>query len=81
MDEHGEMKRDANTIAKEALDAMDGKDEKEVAAYIKRKFDAKYGPTWHCVVGTDFKANVSHERKTFMFTSVGKTSILLFRCG
>ncbi len=23
----------------------------QVAAYIKKEFDRKFGPTWHCVVG------------------------------
>lgn len=25
--------------------------EKDIAAYIKREFDKKYNPTWHCIVG------------------------------
>ena len=24
------------------------------AAYIKKEFDKKYNPTWHCVVGRNF---------------------------
>ncbi|VDK39318.1 unnamed protein product [Taenia asiatica] len=27
---------------------------KEIAAYIKKEFDSKYGPVWHCVVGHHF---------------------------
>lgn len=27
---------------------------KDVAAFVKRSFDEKYGPLWHCVVGRDF---------------------------
>ena len=34
---------------------------------------------WHCVVGSDFKAQFTHESKTFFFVSVGKTNVLLFR--
>lgn len=30
--------------------------EKDVAAYIKKDFDAKHGPTWHCIVGRNFGA-------------------------
>lgn len=30
--------------------------EKDMAAYIKKNFDAKYGPTWHCIVGRNFGA-------------------------
>lgn len=28
--------------------------EKDIAAYIKKEFDKKYNPTWHCVVGRNF---------------------------
>ncbi|KAG5458913.1 MAG: dynein light chain 2, cytoplasmic-like protein [Olpidium bornovanus] len=28
--------------------------EKDIAAFIKREFDKKYGATWHCVVGRNF---------------------------
>ncbi|ETO20642.1 outer dynein arm light chain 8, partial [Reticulomyxa filosa] len=28
--------------------------EKDVAAHIKKEFDKKHGPTWHCVVGRNF---------------------------
>lgn len=47
----------------------------------QRKFDKKYGPTWHCVVGSDFKAHVSHESKHFIFFYIGKTAICLFKSG
>ncbi|KAL3307812.1 hypothetical protein Ciccas_013665, partial [Cichlidogyrus casuarinus] len=28
--------------------------EKDVAAVIKKEFDAKWGPLWHCMVGRVF---------------------------
>lgn len=28
--------------------------EKDVAEYIKKEFDKKRGPTWHCIVGKNF---------------------------
>ena len=30
--------------------------EKDMAAFIKKHFDGKFEPTWHCVVGTSFGA-------------------------
>ncbi|TYH29747.1 hypothetical protein ES288_A01G036600v1 [Gossypium darwinii] len=27
---------------------------KDVAEYIKKEFDKKHGPTWHCIVGRNF---------------------------
>ncbi|CAG8693150.1 12490_t:CDS:2 [Dentiscutata erythropus] len=34
--------------------------EKDIAAYIKREFDKKYGTTWHCIVGRNFGSYVTH---------------------
>jgi hypothetical protein len=28
--------------------------EKDMAAYIKKEFDKKYNPAWHCIVGRNF---------------------------
>ncbi|URE02949.1 60S ribosomal protein L18 [Musa troglodytarum] len=28
--------------------------EKNIAEYIKKEFDAKYGHSWHCIVGRNF---------------------------
>ncbi|VEL34775.1 unnamed protein product [Protopolystoma xenopodis] len=28
--------------------------EKDIAAYLKKEFDKKYHPTWHCIVGRNF---------------------------
>lgn len=30
--------------------------EKDIAAFIKKEFDKKYNPTWHCIVGRNFGA-------------------------
>lgn len=81
MDEHSKLKADARAVVKEALEAMGSKDDKVIAGYIKKKFDEKYGPTWHCIVGDDFKAAVSHESKTFVFITSGKSNVLLYRAG
>lgn len=28
--------------------------EKDIAGFIKKEFDKKHGPTWHCIVGKNF---------------------------
>ena len=38
--------------------------------------DAKYGPTWQCIVGEDFKAAFTHETKHFMFIAYGKQNVV-----
>ena len=51
------------------------------ACALQRKFDTKYGPTWHCIVGSDFKAAFTHESKNFIFLTVGKSNVLLYKSG
>ncbi|VDD76326.1 unnamed protein product [Mesocestoides corti] len=37
-----------------AIALINRADIKEAAAYIKKEFDKQFGPTWHCVVGSNF---------------------------
>jgi len=39
----------------QALEAHDI--EKDIAAFIKKYFDDRYEPTWHCIVGQSFGAS------------------------
>ncbi|ETO04815.1 outer dynein arm light chain 8 [Reticulomyxa filosa] len=52
--------------------------EKDVAAHIKKEFDKKHGPTWHCVVGRNFGSYVTHETKHFIYFYIDQVAILLF---
>ncbi|KAH8740173.1 dynein light chain 1 protein [Cryptosporidium ryanae] len=47
-----DMQQDAIACAAAALERHNV--EKDIAAYIKKEFDRKYNPTWHCVVGRNF---------------------------
>ncbi|KAA0192447.1 Dynein light chain DLC [Fasciolopsis buskii] len=47
-----DKQQDAIAVTMEALELYDI--EKNVAAHVKKVFDRKYGPTWHCVVGYQF---------------------------
>lgn len=49
--------------------------------FFQTYFDQKYGPTWHCIVGSDFRAFVTHEAKHFIFFYIGKTAICLYKAG
>lgn len=48
---------------------------------LQSHFDQKYGPTWHCIVGSDFRAFVTHESKHFIFFYIGKMAICLYKTG
>ena len=47
-----DMQQDAIDIATQALEKFNI--EKDIAAFIKKEFDKKYNPTWHCIVGKNF---------------------------
>ena len=70
---------DAHTVAQQAIE--NNQMEKDISKKIKAFFDEKYGPTWHCFVGSDFRAFVTHESKHFIFFYVGKVAICLYKCG
>ncbi|EHA8589084.1 putative dynein light chain 1, cytoplasmic-like [Cocos nucifera] len=39
--------------------------EKGIAEYIKKEFDKKHGPTWHCIVGRNFVKSFGLEGVTW----------------
>ncbi|XP_020268681.1 dynein light chain 1, cytoplasmic [Asparagus officinalis] len=55
--------------------------EKEIAEYIKKEFDKKHGPTWHCIVGRNFGSYVTHETNHFIYFYLDTKAILLFKSG
>ena len=52
---------------------------KDIAAYTKKEFDKKYGPTWHCIVGKNYGSYVTHESQHFMYFFLDELAILLFK--
>ncbi|CAF0742010.1 unnamed protein product [Didymodactylos carnosus] len=74
-----EMQQDAIDITMHALEHYNI--EKDVAAYIKKEFDKKYNPTWHCIVGRHFGSYITHETKHFIYFYLGQLAILLFKSG
>ena len=47
----------------------------DIAAYIKKEFDKKYNPTWHCIVGRNFGSYVTHETRHFIYFYLGQVPI------
>ncbi|XP_032063139.1 dynein light chain 1, cytoplasmic-like [Aythya fuligula] len=39
--------------------------EKGIAAHIRKEFDKKYNPTWHCITGGNCGSYVTPESKHF----------------
>ena len=74
-----EMQQDAIDVANQALERHNI--EKDIAGFIKKEFDKKYNPTWHCIVGRSFGSYVTHETKNFIYFYMGQLAILLFKSG
>ncbi|XP_042504255.1 dynein light chain, cytoplasmic-like isoform X2 [Macadamia integrifolia] len=66
--------------ARDTLDSMPKKlDSKRLALALKKEFDTSYGPAWHCIVGTSFGSYVTHSLGGFLYFSIDKVYILLFK--
>lgn len=74
-----EMKQDAIEIAKTAFESYQV--EKDIAGHIKKEFDKKYEPVWHCIVGKSFGSYVTHENNRFIYFYVNQNAVLLFKVG
>ncbi|EDS42171.1 dynein light chain 1, cytoplasmic-like protein [Culex quinquefasciatus] len=61
--------------------AISPEKKQDIAAYIKKEFDKKYNPTWHCIVGRNFGSYVTHETRHFIYFYLGQVAILLFKSG
>jgi dynein light chain LC8-type len=79
----GDMNRDmeayAIQTATEGLERYNN--EKDIASYIKKEFDRKYSPTWHCFVGRNFGSYVTHENNHYLYFYLGQMAFLIFKSG
>ncbi|KAL2485010.1 Dynein light chain type 1 family protein [Abeliophyllum distichum] len=75
------LQNHAFRIARDNLDSMaSGKlDSKRLALALKKEFDSIYGPAWHCIVGTSFGSYVTHSVGGFLYFSMDKVYVLLFK--
>ncbi|KAI3733802.1 hypothetical protein L6452_13258 [Arctium lappa] len=54
-------------------------DTKRLALALKKEFDGLYGLAWHCIVGTSFGSYVTHSTGGFVYFSIDKVHVLLFK--
>ena len=55
--------------------------EKEVAQAVRNAFVKKYNGVWHCFVGRNFGAYMTHEANHHVYFYVGQMAVLLFKTG
>ncbi|KAJ2785464.1 Dynein light chain [Coemansia javaensis] len=71
-------------IAKEAYEKSEvekGGVEKDIAAYIKRECDKRFGSPWHVIVGRSFGSYVTHEVGHFIYFYNRHLAHLVFKSG
>ncbi|KAA0193979.1 Dynein light chain cytoplasmic [Fasciolopsis buskii] len=77
-DMSNDMQEDAVHTAASAMDKYQV--EKDVAAFVKKEFDRKYSPTWHCVVGKSFGSRFTTDaRDQALFLLYNNFPILILR--
>ncbi|KAL4586734.1 hypothetical protein LXL04_011378 [Taraxacum kok-saghyz] len=78
------LQNKAFKCAKDHIDSMSHGngikiDSKRLALALKKEFDTSYGPAWHCIVGTSFGSYVTHSLGGFLYFSINKVYVLLFK--
>ncbi|KAK4265235.1 hypothetical protein QN277_026315 [Acacia crassicarpa] len=73
------MQVQAFRCARRTYDSLEKFSSKHIAHNIKKEFDKTYGPVWHCIVGSSFGSFVTHSTGCFLYFSMEKLHILLFK--
>ena len=76
-----DMEQDMKDLAVETgMQAIQAKStEQEISSYIKKIFEDRYQPNWHCIVGRNFGAHVTFEAKNYIYFYIGQVGVLLFK--
>ncbi|XP_038699433.1 uncharacterized protein LOC119996748 [Tripterygium wilfordii] len=75
----GFMQVHAFRSARRTFDSLEKFSSKHMAYNIKKEFDKVYGPAWHCIVGSSFGSFVTHSTGCFLYFSMEKLHILVFK--
>ncbi|XP_019158138.1 PREDICTED: uncharacterized protein LOC109154845 [Ipomoea nil] len=75
----GFMQLHAFRCARTTYDSLEKFSSKHLAYNIKKEFDRVYGPAWHCIVGSSFGSFVTHSTGCFLYFSMEKLYILVFK--
>ncbi|KAK4343486.1 hypothetical protein RND71_036580 [Anisodus tanguticus] len=75
----GFMQVHAFKCARTTYDSLEKFSSKHMAYNMKKEFDKVYGPAWHCIVGSSFGSYVTHSTGGFLYFSMEKLYILVFK--
>ncbi|CAH8469187.1 unnamed protein product [Schistosoma margrebowiei] len=74
-----DMQQDAVDLCYQGIENF--KEEYEIAKYLKKEYECKYGSIWHCIVGKSFGSYISHEEDGFIFFHLHGYYVMLFKAG
>ena len=74
-----DMQREVIATAENVLENYNNG--KDIARHIKMHFIDRYPGFWHCVVGRNFGAFVTHEAKHYIYFYIGQMAFLLYKSG
>lgn len=70
-----------NTVYDKYLHTESGEPNYEEAARIlKSDMERDNGPTWICMIGTDFSFNIKSQKNACLFCYYGEFGFLLYKC-
>ena len=49
-----------------------------LASFMKLSFEKKYKSVWHCIVGRNFGAYVTHEVGRYLYFYIGQKGFLIW---
>ncbi|KAF3453672.1 hypothetical protein FNV43_RR04113 [Rhamnella rubrinervis] len=75
----GFMQVHAFRCGRRTYDSLEKFSAKHMAYNMKKEFDKVYGPAWHCIVGSSFGSFVTHSTGCFLYFTMEKLYILLFK--
>ncbi|PKI66738.1 hypothetical protein CRG98_012933 [Punica granatum] len=75
----GFMQVHAFRCARRTYDSLEKFSSRHMAYNMKKEFDKIYGPAWHCIVGSSFGSFVTHATGCFLYFSMEKLYVLLFK--
>ncbi|KAF8389077.1 hypothetical protein HHK36_025762 [Tetracentron sinense] len=73
------MQVHAFRCARRTYDSLEKFSSKHMAYNMKKEFDRVYGPAWHCIVGSNFGSFVTHSTGCFLYFSIEKIFVLMFK--
>jgi len=51
----------------------------KIAEKLKKRFDEKWGPYWHVVVGRNFGSHAVHEKQRFVYFYIGQFAFMIYK--